>query len=100
MGKAINNMILPWLFMINWVTAQTGIIAFNCTHPDVTSVEFDLRQRVTCPDFTEEVKENRLHVQLIQKREFRDVHAYAVKIMRTLHILPRGGNYVTHQWTQ
>ena len=78
----------------------TGLIGFNCTHSDATSSEFSLLHQLRCPDFDSISMDRTQHIQLLQRKEFRDIHAYSVKVTRTLHILPCDGDPVTHQLTQ
>ena len=88
------------LMLLRHIADASSLIAFNCSHPETTAVEFSLLSQGACPDFSETGTEETIDIQLIQRREFRDVHAFSAKVVRTLHILPCSGNIVTDMLTQ
>lgn len=96
------SIILVYSFIIEIVLASSGIIAYNCSHQEVTSREFSLIQHRDCPDFSAESvqSEHVVSIQLLQRREFRDIHGYAAKVVRTLLITPCDGGPVTSMFTQ
>ena len=79
-----------------------GITAYNCTHEDVTSEEFSLLLNAPCPDFrTSHVyREEYISIQLLQKKEYSDVHGFGAKVIRTLFIFRCNGEPVTHAYHQ
>ena len=79
-----------------------GIIAYNCSHEETTAQEFSLLQQDPCPNFRarRSFSEKEERVQLLQKREFTNVHGYGARIVRTLHILPCSGVPATMSVTQ
>lgn len=87
---------------VKGIWAGNGLIAYNCSHEEVTSREFSLIQHRECPNFLS----NSIHseqvgnIQLLQRREFKDVHGYAAKIVRTLRITPCAGGAVTNMFSQ
>lgn len=90
-------------YQVSHITAGTGIIAYNCSHDEVTSKEYSLIQHRECPNFGNNPIQAELNtnVQLLQKREFTDIHGYAAKVVRTLLILPcESGGQVTKTFTQ
>ena len=79
-----------------------GITAYNCTHGSVTSAEFSLLPNEPCPDFrmTHVYNEDYVPIQLLQKKEFSDIHGYSAKVVRTLHIYRCDGYTVTNAYHQ
>ena len=77
-----------------------GIIGFNCTHPETTSVEFGLLPPAECPDFAQTKDERIAQIQLVQRSAYKDTMGYAAKIVRTFHLLPCNGYPTTNMMTQ
>ena len=94
------NILLGWTIVVNLIIRNAAIIAYNCSHSEVTSSEFALINLSKCPSFEKHAVEYQQHVQLLQRREFKDVYAYSARVTRTLHIQPCGGGAVTYRWTQ
>ena len=82
----VDTFIIILITSLDSTSAGSGVIAYNCSHEDVSSREFSLIQQRGCPDFLDQAAYSELvmNVQLLQRREFRDVHGYAAKIVRTL----------------
>ena len=100
MSLIILSYIICHLLLLRNLAEASSLIAYNCSHPETTSIEFSLLSNMKCPDFSEAASEETIEIQLIQRREFSDVHAYSAKIVRTLHILPCSGHIVTDMLTQ
>ena len=98
--KAVALMMITIMMLLIGVHQSSSLIGFNCTHPDVTSMEFGLLPQAECPSFTKVRDEKVTQIQLIQKKEFHDILAYAAKIVRTFHILPCSGYPTTDMLTQ
>ena len=94
------SILLRWTIVVDVIIINAAIITYNCSHSEVTSSEFALINLSRCLSFEKHAVEYQQHVQLLQRREFKDVYAYSARVTRTLHILPCGGGTVTHQWTQ
>ena len=103
-GRNYGLVMVSFLFVLGHrhPVAGEGIVAYNCTHESVTSAEFSLLPNPPCPDFraSHVYEEDYVPLQLLQKKEFSDIHGYGMKVIRTLTIVRCDGVPVTRAYDQ
>ena len=50
----VDTFIIILISSLDFTSAGSGIIAYNCSHEDVSSREFSLIQQRSCPDFLDQ----------------------------------------------
>ena len=99
---SVRRMVLIFWIYKKFVVGNEGITAYNCTHEAVTSTEFSLLPPEPCPDFRSAhvYSEEYRPIQLLQKKEFRNIHGYSAKVVRTLFAYHCDGTPLTNAYHQ
>ena len=100
MSTSIICHLLCYITLLRNIAGTSSLIGYNCSNSETTAMQFSLLNQATCPDFNEVTSEETIAIQLVQRREFHDVHAYSAKVVRMLNILPCSGYVVTDMITQ
>ena len=79
---------------------STALLGYNCSHADIDVTEFSLLEENDCPEHNDVISQERVTVQLVQMRQYKYVHAYAMQVTRTLRVMACHGYGVTHEITQ
>ena len=102
MNKEINRKVVYVLWVISLVVngEKEALVGYNCSHTDIAIKEFSLLNENKCPEFKELAIQEKIAIQLVQRREYKYAHAYSMMVERTLRVMRCDGYHVTHEVTQ
>ena len=91
---------LLWMASLLINGERESLLGYNCTADDIVVTEFSLLNDEQCPDFKELAVQEKIAIQLVQRREYKYVHVYAMRVVRLLQVKRCDGFPVTHEISQ